>query len=72
MGSSILSGLRALKPSGPRVLPLLVHILLILRSLVVGLKVGWRRIKPIRLKDSDPVVDDSSTLGSLLQEVKRC
>ena len=70
MGSLILSGLKVLKPTRCKIRPKLVHILLILRSLVVGSKDGWTRIEHSPLNASESVVNESSILGSPLQEVK--
>ena len=70
MGSLTLTGLRVLKPMRCKVRPRPVHILLILRSLVAGSKVGWTRIGPIPQNASESVVNGSSILGSPLQEAK--
>src|SRR5262245_58897530 len=55
MGLLIDTGLRVLKPTRSSVRPIIVHTLLIQRSLVVGSRDGWKPIEPNRPKDSRPV-----------------
>src|SRR6185503_6372074 len=57
MGSLILGGLRASKPLRRRILPNVVHMLLIQRSLVAGSRDGWKPTEPNCRKDNKPVAN---------------